>query len=248
MKRILVPKLPGTETPILLPDEEAHHLIQVLRIRNGETVEALDGKGAKMDVVIQLLGKGKAEARSASPEVRDERLSALPITLEMAVLKGDAMEWTVEKAVELGVRTFIPVVCAHAVVQLDRKGPEYYQERWQKIADQALKQCGRLERMRVRAPLPLETLLTEKRALRLWAHEGSRADSPHLFQALATVDAAERVMNGVAILIGPEGGWSASERELLSRSACTSTSLGPWVYRAETAALFATSLVAASMR
>lgn len=248
MKRILVPKLPQTDTPIPLPDEEAHHLIQVLRIRNGETVEALDGKGAKMDVVIELLGKGKAQARSASPEKRDARLSALPIFLEMAVLKGDAMEWTVEKAVELGVRTFIPVMCAHAVVQLDRKGPEYYQERWQKIADQALKQCGRLERMVVRAPLPLESLLTEKRTLRLWADESSRADSPHVFQALAKVEAAERILSGVAILIGPEGGWSAGERELLSRSPCTSTSLGPWVYRAETAALFATSLVAASMR
>jgi 16S rRNA (uracil1498-N3)-methyltransferase len=184
---------------------------------------------------------------SRGESIRDLKLAALPVILEMAVLKGDAMEWTVEKAVELGVRTFVPVLCAHAVVQVDRKGPSYYRERWQKIADQALKQCGRLERMEVREPVELEILLTEKRALRLWADEGSRAESPHVFEALAKVSAADR-LRGVAILIGPEGGWSVAERELLSRSDCHSTSLGPWVYRAETAALFATSLVAASMR
>lgn len=247
MKRVLIPALPTADKPIFLPEEEAHHLIQVMRVRNGETIESLDGKGAKMATVVELLGKGKAQLHSQGPAIRDPKLLSLPITLEMAVLKGDAMEWSVEKAVELGVKTFVPVLCAHAVVQVDRKGPEFYQERWQKIADQALKQCGRLERMEVQAPIALEILLTQKRPLRLWADEATRADAPHIFQALAQVDAKDRIA-GVSILIGPEGGWSDSERALLSRSGCVSTSLGPWVYRAETAALFATSLVAASMR
>ena len=247
MKRVLINSLPANDRPVALPEDEAHHLIQVLRIRNGERIEALDGKGAKMTVEVEFLGKGKAQVHSRGESSRDPRLNALPVILEMAVLKGDAMEWTVEKAVELGVKTFIPVLCAHAVVQVDRKGPQYYRERWQKIADQALKQCGRLERMEVRDPIELASLLTEKRALRLWADEATRADSPHVFEALSKVDTPDR-LRGVAILIGPEGGWSETERELLSRSDCRSTSLGPWVYRAETAALFATSLVAASMR
>jgi len=247
MKRVLLEKFPTADRPTLLSDDEAHHLLQVLRVRNGEQVEALDGKGSKMLIEIELTGKGKAQAHSRGEEVRDPNLNALPIILEMAVLKGDAMEWTVEKAVELGVKVFVPVLCAHAVVQVDRKGPQFYQERWQKIADQALKQCGRLERMEVREPISIESLLMEKRPLRLWADEATRAQSPHLFESLSRVDAKERI-RGVAILIGPEGGWSESERTLLARSECISTSLGPWVYRAETAALFATSLVAASMR
>lgn len=247
MKRVLVEKLPTLDRPTLLAEEEAHHLMQVLRIRNGEEIEALDGRGAKMTVAIDFLGKGKAQILARGDVNRDPALAALPIVLEMAVLKGDAMEWTVEKAVELGVKTFIPVLSAHAVVQVDRKGPKYYQERWQKIADQSLKQCGRLERMEVREPTELATLVTEKRALRIWADDAGRAESPHVFETLAQIEAAERV-RGVAILIGPEGGWSEAERELLLRSDCRSTSLGPWIYRAETAALFATSLVAASMR
>jgi 16S rRNA (uracil1498-N3)-methyltransferase len=247
MKRALVDTLPGPDRPSLLSDDEAHHLLKVLRVRNGDRIEALDGRGSKMETEIEFLGKGKARLLPRGETVRDPRLGALPIVLEMAVLKGDAMEWTVEKAVELGVRSFVPVVCAHGVVQVDRKGPEFYRDRWQKIADQSLKQCGRLERMEVRPPLGLPELIVEKRALRIWADEASRADSPHVFETLSEVPAAER-LRGVAILVGPEGGWSDSERELLSRSECRSTSLGPWVYRAETAALFATSLVAASMR
>jgi len=247
MKRVLIPNLPMADRPILLPEEEAHHLIQVVRVRNGELIEALDAKGAKCEVEVELLGKGKAQVHLRSEIIRDPRLAALPILLEMAILKGDAMEWTVEKAVELGVRTFIPVLCAHGVVQIDRKGPTFYQERWQKIADQSLKQCGRLERMEVREPLELGNLLMEKRPLRLWADEGARAQSPHVFEALAKCPVTDR-LKGVSILIGPEGGWSDQERAMLSRSDATSTSLGPWIYRAETAALFATSLVAASMR
>ena len=247
MKRVLVDKLPTPGGPVALSDDEAHHLVQVLRVRNGELIEALDGKGARMSVEIEFLGKARSQIVARGEIDRDPRLAALPVILEMAVLKGDAMEWTVEKAVELGVKTFIPVLSAHTVVQVDRKGPEYYQERWQKIADQALKQCGRLERMTVRAPTELAILVTEKRALRIWADEASRADSPHVYETLAKVPATERIQ-GVAILIGPEGGWSEAERELLGRSGCRSTSLGPWIYRAETAALFATSLVAASMR
>lgn len=239
MKRVLIEKFPTPDHPVPLPDDEAHHLLQVLRIRNGERVEALDGCGSKMSVEIEWIGKGKALAHSRGESVRDSRLNALPIILEMAVLKGDAMEWTVEKAVELGVKTFIPVLCAHGVVQIDRKGPLFYRDRWQKIADQALKQCGRLERMEVREPTPLELLLTEKRSNRIWADETRTADSIPLFDAKK---------NEIAILIGPEGGWSENERLLLSRSDCRPTSLGPWIYRAETAALFATSLAAASMR
>jgi 16S rRNA (uracil1498-N3)-methyltransferase len=247
MKRVFIEKFPTPGRPIPLPEDEAHHLVQVLRIRNGEKIEALDGKGAKLEVEVELLGKGKAQVHSKGEVVRDPRLNALPIVLEMAVLKGEAMEWTVEKAVELGVRTFIPVLSAHAVVQIDRKGPRFYQERWQKIADQSLKQCGRLERMLVREPMTIELLVVEKRGVRIWADEATRAESPNIAQTLVSSPGMNRDSE-VAILIGPEGGWSASERELLSRSECRSTSLGPWVYRAETAALFATSLVAASMR
>lgn len=247
MKRVLISSLPSPNQNVSLPDDEAHHLLQVLRARNGEEIECLDGAGKKTKAIIELQGKGKAILISSGLIESDPKLMSVPIQLEMAIIKGDAMEWTVEKAVELGVRTFVPVQTAHAVVQIEKKGPKAFQERWQKIADQALKQCGRLERMTVAEPLTLEALLMTKRPLRLWLDEASRATSPSIIEALHKSGAAT-ITQGVSILVGPEGGWSETERQLLTRMEVPSVSLGPWVLRAETAALFATGTLFSSMQ
>ena len=147
-KRLLCPHLPRSHQPVILPESEANHALRVLRLRNGEEVEVLDGKGPHVvgrlkmtDLGAQIEYVGPIQELSQSrngPEV-------VPVHLEMSVLKGDAMEWVVEKATELGVHTFTPVLTDHTVIQVKNKGPEFFQERWQKIADQSLKQCGRLQ-------------------------------------------------------------------------------------------------------
>lgn len=244
MKRVLMPRLPEIGQVLDLPEEEAHHLLQVLRVRNGEEVEALDGIGHRQKVEIVLQGKGRASARALSAPTQEPSLLSVPLTLEMAILKGDAMEWVVEKAVELGVRRFQPVITAHAVVQLDRKGPQFFQERWQKIADQALKQCGRLDRMKVLEPKELGEAMQRKEGIRFWLNERQR-EGRSLSEFFIQKIPAEQ---DVSILVGPEGGWSESEIAFLGRADLVETSLGPWVLRAETAALFATSLALGAMR
>ena len=148
------------------------------------------------------------------------------------------------------------VLTAHTIVQMDRKGPEAFRERWQKIADQALKQCGRLERLEVRAPVSLETLIAApvgREGQRIWCDEAGREEAPPLLQWLE--GSRSRQFAPLHLLIGPEGGWSALERELLSRemaqeerSRLVTTSLGPLILRAETAAIFAMSLLSADFR
>jgi RsmE family RNA methyltransferase len=106
----------------------------------------------------------------------------------MAVLKSQAMEWVIEKSVELGVEEVIPVLTAHTVVQIKNKGPELFQERWQKIADQALKQCGRLNQMVIHKPVTFDTILatscrTSTRSFvghRFWTDELARGEEPFL--------------------------------------------------------------------
>lgn len=242
MKRVILDRLPELHTELPLPDEEAHHLVQVLRARNGETAEALDGRGRFQSVEIRLTGKGRANVYALESPRTDPKRVGLPVILEMSVLKGDAMEWSVEKAVELGAMAFQPIIAAHSVVQMDKKGPVAFQERWQKIADQALKQCGRLTRMEVRLPLPLGEALQRTDVVRLWLNERNRDGA---FPAQAVQERRDRP---VSILVGPEGGWSENEIAFLSRIGAVDTSLGPWVLRAETAALFATSLVVGGMR
>ncbi len=246
MKRVLIPTLPHDEKGIVLPDDEAHHLIQVLRVRNGDQIECLDGNGSFCRTKIELIGKGSARVIPLSKPESNPKLLSLPLRLEMAILKGDAMEWVIEKAVEIGVREFIPLETAHGVVQLDKKGPAAFRERWQKIADQTLKQCGRLDRMKVSNPIPFQDI-TKTKSTRFFLDEASRANTPSLIEALSH-DPKKLVLDGVSIVVGPEGGWNDIERLFISKNSIPSVSLGPWVLRPETAALFAASLIVGSMR
>ncbi|MEO5971118.1 MAG: RsmE family RNA methyltransferase [Bdellovibrionia bacterium] len=247
-KRLLCPNLPQPNKPTLLPEGEAHHATKVLRLRDGEIIEALDGKGHKMFATLRI-HKGPVrleylEPQSTSPTSGSETL-VLPTVLEMAVLKGEAMEWVIEKAVELGVQEVVPVLTAHTVVQMKNKGPESFRERWQKIADQALKQCGRLDRMEVKTPVSLESLMSDKlNGLRLWCDEASKDEAPFLLDYLDSLP--PETLSNLRVLIGPEGGWSQNERAFLGsglfNSPIIKIGLGPYILRAETAAIFATSL------
>jgi 16S rRNA (uracil1498-N3)-methyltransferase len=248
MKRVLCPVLPVAGRSVELPESEAVHAVRVLRLRDGDQVEALDGQGKSALVTLRVRKETvRLEYAGESQILRTASAGELsPVTLEIAVLKGDAMEWVVEKAVELGVKTLIPLLTAHTVVQMKNKGPEVFQQRWQKIADQALKQCGRLEKLRIELPMSLEDLLSRHPAKaeepRLWCDEAARQSAAGLLNLN---------FKAVRLLIGPEGGWSESERELLLRTGGPGTrpvSLGPLVLRAETAALFAVSVATAALR
>lgn len=254
MKRLLCPQLPKPHRPVTLTEDEANHAVRVLRLRDGDSVEAIDGQGHSVPAILRLQGGTPrlelAVARQTSHAVQvrtDAENAIVPLTLEIAVLKGDAMEWIVEKAVELGVRKLVPVLTAHTVVQTKSKGPEAFRERWQKIADQALKQCGRLERLQIEVPTSLEQVIAKQPATaqspRLWCDEAAGQAASDLYTRLGN----PREVSEIRLLIGPEGGWSEEEREWLASSA-ERISLGPLVLRAETAALFGASLVAAALR
>ncbi len=242
MKRVLCSTLPKPGRPAALSDTESHHLLKVLRLRIGDRVEALDGRGSKVVARLAIHSDQVSlefESQSESPALNE---AIAPVRLEVGIIKGDAMEWVIEKAVELGVRELVPVMTQHTVVQLKNKGPEAFQERWQKIADQALKQCGRLERLAVALPIELEMLLQDGSITRLWCDEA--AEGPYLLDWIGSLGSAPSELR---LLVGPEGGWSEHERALLQRSqGVVRVGLGPLVLRAETAAVFGASLLAAS--
>ena len=252
MRRILCPQLPKANRPALLVESEAKHATQVLRLSDGDTVEAIDGQGQAIAAILRTL---HGPVRLELPHTQETPLlarqspqgSVLPVVLEMGILKGDAMEWVVEKCVELGVKTLIPVTTDHTVVQTKNKGPEAFQERWQKIADQALKQCGRLDRMEVQLPQRLSLVLKDApqnaQRIRFFCDELTTDNPNTLIHACRSVLLREEYR----ILIGPEGGWSRAERDLLTKEA-SRINLSPLVLRAETAAIFSVSLLTASLR
>ena len=267
-RRLLCPKLPTPSVPALLPEQEAWHARKVLRLRNGERVEAIDGQGHK--VLAQICFQGEmtylefvpleSEGGSSFVGQSVKTEDFLPLQLKIAVLKAEAMEWSIEKAVELGVQSVHPLLTDHTVVQTQAKGAEYFQQRWQKIADQALKQCGRLNRLEVHPPIRLKHYLESIRkeqgsSLILWCDEAAVGASSFLGDWLMQNEKQLQLAPQVHLLIGPEGGWSPSERtELMACSQELSpvcfarVHLGPLILRAETAVLSAVSVISAWMR
>ncbi len=259
-KRLLCPTLPLLNQRVLLPENEANHAQRVLRLRNGEEVEALDGRGHHILGRLRMSDLG-VQLEYVGPVLGEESIAGssgvVPVDLEMAMLKGEAMEWVVEKSTELGIRKLVPVVTDHTVIQIKNKGPAFFQERWQKIADQALKQCGRLEGLRVESPVSFEELLRSRpipaQTIRIWCDEQkARGGAPTLAEWILKNPLSQ--IPEVRVLIGPEGGWSQVERTRLSELSEESggtivpLSLGPLILRAETAALLSMSLVSSFMR
>lgn len=252
MKRFLVPYLPEKSGDrIDLPESEAHHALHVFRLKEGDRVEAVDGRGGYCVAEIHL-ARSTRDFKVSLQRVDSETsgggaAGVLPLVLEVAVLKGDAMEWVIEKSVELGVESVQPLVTDHTVVQIAKKGSDRFRERWQKIADQALKQSERLVHLEVKEPLPIQDAFSHslENEVRLWACERT-AQARDLWSWLLEQKGA--TARRIRFLVGPEGGWSASEKEWISREKVVPVNLGPLILRAETAALSGLAQIAAALR
>jgi 16S rRNA (uracil1498-N3)-methyltransferase len=227
--------------------EEQHHVRHVLRLKEGATLEALDGQGGA--VPVRLSFDGKRAVIEAIGEVRLLSHAAAgirPVTLLLAIPKGEAMLWIIEKCVELGVERMVPFFAVHSVVHLGNKSPQEFQERWQRVARESLKQCGRLWEMAVESPATslgqaMQRLTSNQNVRRFFCDEVSVVQEriPHLAHVLAAPP------EPTALLIGPEGGWRQSERDEALAAGWQQVNLGPLVLRVETAALFAVSLAGA---
>jgi 16S rRNA (uracil1498-N3)-methyltransferase len=251
--RVLVKELPSGAKRIRVIGPEAHHLIRVMRRQRGDVIEVIDGRGGV--ALCRIIEVHRPDPSAESPiEVEmtlEEHHSAGPnparvrTVIFVGILKGEAMEWVVEKAVELGVDELVPLVLDHTVVKVDAKGPDAFRARWQRLADQALKQSGR--KFALEVSLPVALLAAKKRfslGSSYFFDESMADDTPHFLDEalLFWSNASPRHAQEIHLLIGPEGGWSARERQELS-SVTRRVHLGrDRILRAETAALQAISI------
>jgi len=208
-----------SETVELSP-EQAHHLVDVLRLREGAEVALFDGKGGAARAKVQRIAGREVELRLLGPE--PSRESPLSLTLAVSPPRGDRMSFLIEKLTELGVTRVIPLA-----TERGRSGKNL--ERWRRIAVEACKQSGRSRSPEVCAPRGYEEVLSEEGSL-LAAHPGA----PPL--------SAPR-KGPIVALIGPEGGWSERELTLFASRGVTLFGLGPRTMRTETAAIAAATLL-----
>lgn len=218
--------LPASDMP--LPAAVAHHAERVLRLAVGDPVTLFDGQGG--ECAASILAFGKQPLARLGPRLAIERESPLQITLVQALASGDKMDWVVQKAVELGVAAVQPVAAERSVLKLAGERADKRVAHWQQVAVAACEQSGRNRVPVVGEILPLAKYLARP-------FDGTRLIlAPGADGALAR---KARPSRPLAILIGPEGGWSPAELDLAARAGCAPLALGPRVLRTETAGLAA---------
>jgi 16S rRNA (uracil1498-N3)-methyltransferase len=224
----------------VLEGEPHHYLAKVLRLRRGDAIAVFDGLGHEIESRILDL-----DARTTTLLLGERRTAAPPcsvrITLFQAVPRGERMDMLVQKTTELGVTRIVPVVVARSVVRpaINRLG------RWQTIAREAARQCGRADVPDILAPVALRQALEGEAAslrdnVRLLLDENESPERRPLRHALSGTDKT------VALLVGPEGGLAPEENELARAHGFVPVGVGPRVLRVETAAIVAVALVQAS--
>ena len=213
----------------LLPEEAAHHGIHVLRLRAGDEVTLFNGKGGEYAARIASIRKLKVAVEILEHRAL-EREAPLRVVLVQGVSSGERMEFTIRKAVELGVAEIRPVLAAASVARPRGERAAARQGHWQKIAISACEQCGR-NRVPLVHPLGEVFSLGLQDPLKILLSPGS--ESP--FSKIV------RPAGSIALASGPEAGFDEKEEAALLRSGFVAARLGPRVLRTETAALAALS-------
>ena len=216
--------------------EHARHLHHVLRVQPGQVFEI-------SDLSRVYLGRVTASHSGAVEFAVEEELPAPaalpPVTLLASIFKFDRFEWMLEKATELGAAQVVPVIASRTDVKLAAAASKRV-ERWRRIAFEAAQQSRRLAPPEIADALPLEpglSLETAPDARSRWMLD-ERPDAGSAGTRMTPADSS-----GCALLIGPEGGWTDSERKLAVEAGFQPVSLGPLILRAETAAIAALAVL-----
>lgn len=224
---------------IALPDAITHHAVRVLRLREGSAIVLFDGNGGHYRATLRIEGKRAWAVTSDHSDFEAE----LPVrtVLVQGIAGSDKMDWIVEKAVEMGVSQLVPIAAQRSVVQLSGERREKRLQHWRRIAVAASEQCGRNRLMEVTTPQTLASWLSEPQPglLRLACHPEADA---HL------ADVVQQHQGSLALMVGPEGGWSDDELALIQGSAITTVRFGRRILRTETAGIALMAAVAAINR
>lgn len=232
MPRSFLPPASWSEAPFLEGDE-AKHLSQVLRVKEGDWITVFDGSGNYAEAKILSVSKQRIDLMLDLAESKETPLPE--ITLAQAIPKGKNMDWIVQKAVELGVTRIVPLITRHTVVSPG----EGKAEKWRRTALEASKQCAQFTLPEIGEPLEFDEWIAKDDPSELKLIASLSANPGNFRDTLAGYPA----LGSVTVLIGPEGDFSTGETEAALAAGFVPVTLGDLVLRVETATMFCLSAI-----
>jgi 16S rRNA (uracil1498-N3)-methyltransferase len=229
------------ETPLAagmtvsLTGDSGNHVARVLRLREGDALTLFDGRGGEYGARIGGMQRGGVRVEVGEHSAV-ERESPLELTLLQSIARGERMDLIVQKATELGATRIVAVAAERTVVRLDARQAERKAAHWRAIAVAACEQCGRNRVPAVDGPAELESAVRREAALKLLLDPLGRAPMAR----------AGELARSIALLVGPEGGFTDLESELARRAGFEPRHMGPRVLRTETAAITALAALQAT--
>ncbi len=214
---------------LCLSPDVVHHVTNVLRMKKGQGLILFNGKGGYFNASI--IGMEKRRVEVVLEEFYDADCeSPLNITLAIGISRGQRMDLTLQKAVELGARKIVPIMCRYGGVKSDGKRQDKRMAHWQRIIIGSCEQCGRNRIPDIIAPENFNDWVTQGiTGLKIILHPGSQNSISRL----------QHAQNDIILLAGPEGGFSEEEIRIAINNGFQSVSLGPRIMRTETAPLAA---------
>jgi 16S rRNA (uracil1498-N3)-methyltransferase len=235
MHRFYLPPAQCQGPTLGLTGPEAHHALDVLRLRKGDTVGVLDGAGREFECTVRGIDR-----KTVTLEVCQTYSSPAPdcrVTLVQAIPKGKLLETIIQKATELGACRVVPLLSERVATRLDNDAGAHKAGKWQQIAVEAIKQCGQRWLPQVETPATLPALLAGGERFDLSLVGALRADARHPRHYFKEHPATLRLW------IGPEGDFTDAELAAIQKSGAQPMNLGPLVLRCDTAAVYALSII-----
>ncbi len=234
--RFYIPHTPTTQE-VWVNGEEAHHIIRVKRAKAGEKITLFNGKGYEYFGYIQEILKDKLKVCIEQTRLVN-REAPIEITIAFSVPKGKHSTFLIQKCVELGVKTLIPLSCERSVVDIGEKSTEKV-ERWDKIVIEASKQCKRNLLTQIEAAMPFADFIKTVGSYDLALIACTETDTITLKKVLHEHQQAKMIL----CLIGPEGGFSHNEVTMARAGGCIPVSISHSTLRIETAAIAISSMI-----
>lgn len=230
----------GEKSIVIDNKTDLHHMKKVLRLQEGDKIDVSDGQQWEYKVVVRYLGDEECVA-----DIVDKQMFArepnIKVTLFQGIPKQGKMETIVQKTVELGIYEIVPVFMARTVVA-DKGNFGKKLQRWQKVSDEAVKQCKRGIIPQIREPLKINEVVECFKDYDYVIFPYENEEKHSLKDVLKDIDNIKKGAS-IAVIVGPEGGFSDDEADLIVSSGGRSASLGKTILRTETAGMAALAMI-----